>query len=409
MAFKTGKRLIVCCDGTWEDATADSDQPPSNVTRISRALSRTAIVEEDGQTREIPQIVYYQKGVGTGIGDKYFGGVTGIGLSANVRAAYGFLAENYNEGDKIYFFGFSRGAYTARAIAGIVCQLGLLTPRGMDNFTNVYNDFYSRKVDEYSPEKRRQLGFRDPLPRFTVEIVGVWDTVGFHKSWLGRFLGEKLEFHNTILSREVKYAFHALALDENRTAYQPTLWHSPDNAEGQELLQVWFSGVHTDIGGGGNDPRLSNIALAWMVAQCTKYNQLSFDVEGYLFDIPPATLETDATPLWATALGKTPTGGFTQTLESVLGGTSKRTPLAYKQPGSTPRPTYEMIHVSIKDRGLSSAISGPVSWPCGVVGAQKKSGEWSLVDGKELVETVPLEGEVFMKGRIRIVHVNKVD
>ncbi|KKK22183.1 hypothetical protein AOCH_001495 [Aspergillus ochraceoroseus] len=359
MAFKTGKRLIVCCDGTWEDATADSDQPPSNVTRISRALSRTAIVEEDGQTREIPQIVYYQKGVGTGIGDKYFGGVTGIGLSANVRAAYGFLAENYNEGDKIYFFGFSRGAYTARAIAGIVCQLGLLTPRGMDNFTNVYNDFYSRKVDEYSPEKRRQLGFRDPLPRFTVEIVGVWDT--------------------------------------------------PDNAEGQELLQVWFSGVHTDIGGGGNDPRLSNIALAWMVAQCTKYNQLSFDVEGYLFDIPPATLETDATPLWATALGKTPTGGFTQTLESVLGGTSKRTPLAYKQPGSTPRPTYEMIHVSIKDRGLSSAISGPVSWPCGVVGAQKKSGEWSLVDGKELVETVPLEGEVFMKGRIRIVHVNKVD
>ncbi|GKZ27722.1 hypothetical protein AbraIFM66951_006266 [Aspergillus brasiliensis] len=406
------KRLIVCCDGTWQDSTADSQKPPSNVTRLTRTLSRVAVVKENGQEKEIPQIVYYQKGVGTGLADKYFGGVAGIGISANVRAAYGFLVDNYEEGDKIYFFGFSRGAYTARAIAGLVCELGLLTPRGMDNFATVYDDFYDRKLPVYDEEKRRQLGFRDPLPRFTVEIVGVWDTVAFHKPWLlGHWSGEKLEFRNTLLSREVRYAFHALALDEERSAYQPTLWHQPENAEGQELLQVWFSGVHTDVGGGGDDPRLANITLAWMIAQCTKHNQLSFDIEEYLFDRPPRPLETDTAP-WATALGKTDTGGFARTVETILGGKSKRTPLHYKQVGNgVPQPTNEMIHVSIDDRVLSRKgnIAGAVYWPSQVLKAATPDQEWVLDSGGKLVQAPVLKKELFMKGRIRTVHVNKVD
>ncbi|KAL3471500.1 hypothetical protein BJX99DRAFT_266725 [Aspergillus californicus] len=402
------KRLIICCDGTWQDATADSSQPPSNVTRLSRALSRTAIVEEDGETREIPQIVYYQKGVGTGLGDKYFGGVTGVGLSANVRAAYGFLAENYTDGDHIYFFGFSRGAYAARAVAGLVCQWGLLTPRGMDNFTNVYDDFYERKIEAYSEEKRRQLGFRPPLPRFTVQIIGVWDTVAFHKPWLGQWFGEQLEFRNTLLSREVKHAYHALALDEERTSFTPTLWHQPEDADGQELLQVWFSGAHTDIGGGASDPRLSNVPLAWMIAQCSKYNQLSFDIEGYLFDYPPGPIDGDKAP-WPTALGPTPHGGFTRTVEGLVGGTSTRTPLAYDQPGPTQRATNEMIHVSIQDRVLKGKASGAVQWPSSVVFARQDSRTWELENGNELVETVALDAEIFMKGRIRTVHVDEED
>ncbi|KAL4779433.1 hypothetical protein BJX76DRAFT_88591 [Aspergillus varians] len=417
------KRLIVCCDGkelyhgtlqiltitgTWQDATADSSEPPSNVTRLSRALSRTARVEENGVQREIPQIVYYQKGVGTGLGDRYFGGVTGVGLSANVRAAYGFLAENYSDGDKIYFFGFSRGAYTARAIAGLVCQWGLLTPRGMDNFFSVYDDFYGRKIESYSEEKRQRLGFRDPLPRFTVELIGVWDTVAFHKPWLGRWYGEQLEFRNTLLSREVKYAYHALALDEERTAYQPTLWHQPDDADGQELLQVWFSGVHTDVGGGGEDPRLANIALAWMIAQCSKHNQLSFDIEEYLFDRPPRQVEREGTP-WATALGKIPNASLTRILEGLFGGKSTRTPLAYHQRGSEQRPTNEMIHVSIESRVLSGTLDGAVRWISSVIQGRRGSGIWAVSNGHELVEEVPLELEFFMKGRIRTVHVDKED
>ncbi|OOF97937.1 hypothetical protein ASPCADRAFT_394788 [Aspergillus carbonarius ITEM 5010] len=406
------KRLIVCCDGTWQDSTADKHQPPSNVTRLSRTLSRVAEVKENGQTKEIPQIVYYQKGVGTGLADKYFGGVAGIGLSANVRAAYGFLVDNYADGDKIYFFGFSRGAYTARAIAGLVCELGLLTPRGMDNFASVYDDFYDRKLPAYDEDKRRQLGFRAPLPRFTVQIIGVWDTVGFHKPWLfGNWSGEKLEFRNTLLSREVKYAFHALALDEERSAYQPTLWQQPEDADDQEMLQVWFSGVHSDVGGGVDDPRLANISLAWMIAQCMKHDQLSFDVEEYLFDDPPRRLETDTIP-WATIFGRRDTGSFTRTVETILGGKSKRTPLLYKQVGGgEPRPTNEMIHVSIKDRVLHGEgnTAEAVPWPSLVVKAAKNDQVWMLVSGGELVQTAALEQELFMKGRIRTVHVDRVD
>ncbi|KAI2895398.1 hypothetical protein CBS11852_4748 [Aspergillus niger] len=407
------KRLIVCCDGTWKDSTADTRQPPSNVTRLTRTLSRVAVVKENGQDKEIPQIIYYQKGVGTGLADKYFGvGVAGIGISANVRAAYGFLVDNYDEGDKIYFFGFSRGAYTARAIAGIVCELGLLTPRGMDNFATVYDDFYNRKLPVYNEDDRRQLGFRDPLPRFTVEIVGVWDTVGFYKPWLfGHWSGEKLEFRNTLLSRKVKYAFHALALDEERTAYQPTLWHLPENAKGQELLQVWFSGVHTDVGGGGHDPRLANITLAWMIAQCTKHNQLSFDIEDYLFDRPPRPLKTDTAP-WATALGKTSTGSFARTVKTILGGKSKRTPLQYRQVGDgDPQPTNEMIHVSIVDRVLSGNgnMARAVPWPSLVIRNPTPDQEWVLDGGGRLMQMPALRQELFMKGRIRTVHVDEID
>jgi Uncharacterized alpha/beta hydrolase domain (DUF2235) len=127
----------------------------------------------------------------------------------------------------------------------------------MDNFTTVYNEYYKPDYKPYSQERRSALGFRDPVP-----TVDVWDTVAFHDFWFCRFLGEELEYRNTDLSPNIKYAFHALSLDEKRSAFQPTLWHLPEQTKGQELLQVWFSGVHTDVGGGADDPRLSNITLA---------------------------------------------------------------------------------------------------------------------------------------------------
>ncbi|EAW12352.1 T6SS phospholipase effector Tle1-like catalytic domain-containing protein [Aspergillus clavatus NRRL 1] len=398
------KRLIVCCDGTWQDSLADAAQPPSNVTRFSRVLSRMAIVQgENGEQQEIPQIVYYQKGAGTNLGDRYWGGVAGLGVSANVRSAYGFLADNYAEGDKIYFFGFSRGAYTARAIAGLVCQWGLLTPRGMDNFPTVYDDFYNNQIEGYTPAQRTRMGFRDRLPRFTVEIIGVWDTVGFQKAWLGRDSGEKLELRNTVMHEDVRYGFHALSLDEERTAFQPALWHVPKENEGQEFPQVWFSGVHTDIGGGGggDEPRLSNITLAWMIAQCMKNDQLSFDIDEYLFDIPPRARESDSAP-WATSLGGVDHASFTRTLQRWLGGRSNRTPLRYNPPGQESDITNEWIHESVKDRNLSK-------WPCAALKGRGGDASWTLADGKEIQEFAALEKEKYMKGRIRTVHVNEED
>jgi uncharacterized protein (DUF2235 family) len=327
--------------------------------------------------------------------------VAGLGVSANVRAAYGFLADNYNDGDKIYFFGFSRGAYTARAVAGLVCQWGLLTPRGMDNFAIVYNDFYNHKIDGYNAEQRKRMGFHDPLPRFTVEIIGVWDTVGFQKAWLGRDSGEKLELRNTVLHESVRCAYHALSLDEERTAFQPIVWHIPHKNEGQEMLQVWFSGVHTDVGGGDENPRLSNITLAWMIAQCMKHRQLSFDIEEYLFDDPPKPEESEMAP-WATSQGKLDHSGIVRTLQGKLGGRSTRKPMGYNPAGQESDITNEFIHESVRDRNLAK-------WPCAALKGRHDEKSWNLTSGKQISEVAAMQMEKYMKGRIRTVHVTEED
>lgn len=124
--------LSLTSAGTWQDSDGGVKEVPTNITRITRALKS---VSSSG----IPQIVYYQSGVGTGGKiDKIVGGGTGNGLLENVREAYGFLAHNYHPGDTIHFFGFSRGAYTARSICGLICRLGVLTKRGMDRFYEIY-------------------------------------------------------------------------------------------------------------------------------------------------------------------------------------------------------------------------------------------------------------------------------
>lgn len=219
----------------------------------------------DGTEEEIQQIVYYVKGVGTGTLDHIIGGATGLGLSANVREAYGFLAHNYEEGDSIYFFGFSRGAYTARAIAGLVTDGGLLTKKGMDSFPILYNLFYKQQSKHAMKNAAEVQAFYKRLSdngllvtaaRYAVEIVGVFDTVAFHETWMSKLgiakllgLGdERIEFHNAELSSRVKYGFHALALDETRRPYLPTMWHMPSNVpEGEmrlkELTQICMSAL----------------------------------------------------------------------------------------------------------------------------------------------------------------------
>ncbi|KAB8067431.1 hypothetical protein BDV29DRAFT_163377 [Aspergillus leporis] len=401
------KRLIVCCDGTWQNSTGDSFKPPTNVTRISRAISRDGVTLEKGKKKRISQIVYYQKGVGTGalLGDKLGGGAFGLGLSANVRAAYAFIADNYDDGDEIFFFGYSRGAYTARAVAGLVTRLGLLTPRGMDNFTTLYNEFYGRDhkpasdlEDKYrDKEKRKRVGFREPLPRYTVKIIGVWDTVAFHNNFVSRWLGEKLELPNTVLSPDVEYAFQALALDEDRNAYKPVLWHLPENHGRQELLQVWFSGCHSDIGGGAEEPRLSDITLAWMVAQCTKDMQLGIDLE-YFYDHHP----TGNKP-WATHLGDAnPAKSSIARFFGRFLGHSPRTPLRYPPEDGNLDITNEFIHQSIEDRDFNS-------WPSAVVKGRGTGTHWSLADGQEIKQFDGGQVERDLKGRIRKVHPNEWD
>lgn len=397
------KRLIVLCDGTWQDSTSDNEKAnPTNVTRFARALSKwVRIKKEDGTDEDVEQIVYYQQGVGTGTLDRLIGGVSGLGVSANVRAAYGFLANNYDPGDEIFFVGFSRGAYTARSIAGLVTSCGLLTKKGMDSFPILYNLYYKDYKKKGYAEKETAFLRRlhddrllEPAAALAVEAIAVWDTVEFHQTWISttwmaKMLGiqrETIEFHDKELSPKVKYGFHALALDETRNPFKPTLWQmpkAPNGARFKELKQVWFSGKHSDVGGGYSQRWLSDITLAWMVAQCSQNNLLAFD-QDYLLSLPlPSTPATD-TP-WGTAKGQTTSDK--QGISWIIDKASRTLPLlsSYRAPLSQPD-TNETIHCSIESRkfGQYPGSNNAKLYPCGVLTGSKGRDGWQLKSKADL-------------------------
>ena len=186
--------------GTWLDADSGlrngQRQPPSNVSHFGWAVKDTSF---DG----IPQIVHYQAGVGTsgGILSRVIGGATGEGLGENVRETYSFLAINYRQGDEVFLFGFSRGAWTARSVSGMIGALGLLTREGLPKFPEIYMDFTHRLDPNYVPRWPNvpfpdKPPFEDPayvaelkrrgLTRTNIPIkaVGVWDTVGKESQFL---------------------------------------------------------------------------------------------------------------------------------------------------------------------------------------------------------------------------------
>ena len=261
-------RLVVCCDGTWN--TPDQIGTVARTTNVTK-LALSVTPSDAAGSR---QCVYYHPGVGTSRWDHIRGGAFGAGLSANVLDAYQFLIDNYEDGDELWFFGFSRGAYTARSVAGLVRNCGVLRQQNLNRLPEAYALYRSRAE---SPRGTASTLFRHAYsyePR--VRFIGVWDTVGalgipvpttralqkvvntFNHRWA---------FHDTDLSTHVDGAFHALAIDEKRKAFVPTLWTQQPDAGDQILEQVWFSGVHSDVGGGYAESGLSDIALLWMMAK----------------------------------------------------------------------------------------------------------------------------------------------
>ena len=277
------KRLIVCCDGTWNSRNTGR---PTNVEKIAQAIAPRGA---DGTA----QVVFYDQGVGTSFGlERWLGGALGIGLSKNIEDAYRFLVDNYAEGDEIFFFGFSRGAYTARSTVGLIRKCDLLTKRNSHRFAEAYSIYRERKG---GADTALAVAFRE---RFStpvrVRFLGVWDTVGalgvpghLGGTLLGRAINRSAEFHDVkISSKVVGAAYQALAIDEERAAFEPAIWwreHTP----GQALEQAWFPGWHSDVGGGSvsreqarQQGALSDIALDWMVGKA-RTHELAFD-DGYL-------------------------------------------------------------------------------------------------------------------------------
>ena len=255
------KHIVVCCDGTWNtpDHLDRGRVSPSNVVKTALAV---AAVRSDGT----PQIVHYDRGVGTGMLDHLRGGAFGFGLSANILEAYRFLARRFEPGDALFLFGFSRGAYTARSLAGLIRNCGVPKTPSPDLIKTAYA-LYRRRDDASHPRGIEARLFRRMHAHETrIRCIGVWDTVGALGIPGGgfRWLNRRWAFHDVDLSSTVDNAFQALAADEERKVFVPSLWRRQPGSNGQRLEQVWFAGAHSNIGGGYADPGLSDVAFLWM-------------------------------------------------------------------------------------------------------------------------------------------------
>ncbi|MCM6773276.1 DUF2235 domain-containing protein [Nocardia sp. CDC159] len=270
------KRLVVCCDGTWG---AESNPTVSNIVKIAESVRMRHI----GPTgKVVGQRVFYVDGPGSRgyLADKVLGGAFGLGLDANLSTMYWQLALNWEPGDEIYIFGFSRGAYTARSLAGMINRLGLLTADAMIDrkYPQALRIYRQRKANPDAPDPAEWVRFREenchhPVP---IKFLGVFDTVGamgvpIVTSW-------RYRFHDVRLSPQVECARQALAINERRRIFAPCLWEVTDDEQRnpERVKQVWFKGVHTDIGGGYPDSRLSDITLRWMVDEAERQG-LTFD------------------------------------------------------------------------------------------------------------------------------------
>ena len=275
------KNIVVCLDGTWnQPEKLNGHRAPTNVLKFMRALLPTG---DHGRC----QVVFYDPGVGTGGRiDRITGGAFGGGLSQNVLDGYRFIANNYDAGerdgepDDIFLFGFSRGAFTARSLAGMLGAVGLLKKRDMNRLPEAF-DVYRTKPEHRKRHPSHALVHE--TKKVTIKFIGVWDTVGalgIPVTWL-KWLGRRCySFHNVELGSNVRHAYHALAIDEQRKPFEATIWQRPSNQPKHEQVveQVWFAGAHGNIGGGYRDSGLSDIALKWMIEKAEACG-LSFDEE----------------------------------------------------------------------------------------------------------------------------------
>ncbi|NMM47815.1 DUF2235 domain-containing protein [Marinigracilibium pacificum] len=260
------KNIIICCDGTGNQF-GDSN---SNVVKLYSVIKK--IPEK--------QIAYYDPGVGTykypGLGlsinsslNRIFGLITGFGLYQNVYEAYSYLMENYESGDRIFLFGFSRGAYTVRVLSGFIRLMGLLE-KGCQNLIPYAFQIYAKRNPNFKIANKFKMQYCRECP---IKFMGIWDTV----SSVGYF-GNWKSYPYTANNKNVEVIRHAVAIDERRAFYK----QNKLGAKYNNIKEVWFAGVHSDVGGSYPEKQseLSKISLQWILNEAAKEN-LIIDTDKY--------------------------------------------------------------------------------------------------------------------------------
>ena len=319
------KRLIVCADGTWnfrDQEGVDNRRHATNVTKVARAILPRAI-------SGIDQVVIYHDGVGAQKGIEHLvGGATGEGIEGNIRDLYRSIAYNYADGDELFLLGFSRGAYTVRTLAGFMYHFHLL--QKCDDFfvPDLFRQYQAHKDLDAIKGDPSFNNLHEVKACPPIKFIGVWDTVGAlgAPGPIGDLLnGSKFTYHDIELNANVQNAYHALAIDEQRVPFKPSLWTRPATWSGN-LEQTWFCGVHCNVGGGYSPDGLANEALHWLIEKAQGHG-LEFDAE-YLEHFRPCFNSTlnDSMTLQYELLGK------------------------YPRPIGMHRPHGEQLHQSVIDR-----------------------------------------------------------
>lgn len=333
------KRLCVFLDGTWQTL---EQQDPTNIVILAQSVAH---YDAEG----VQQVVFYNPGVGAhSAADKpkrqLLPGITGAGLDDNLLDAYTFLSWNYTTGDEIYIFGFSRGAFTARSLGGMIRNAGLLHRPFIDRVQEAFRH-YRQKDPPDSPEPvtfRKQYSY-DPVP---ITYIGLFDTVGqlgVPSGPLSGMINNKLRFHDLSLSSRVQAARQACAIDEMRSVFPITPWDNLDELNAGKGIsphdpnapyqQRWFPGGHGEVGGGSGS-KLSNIPLRW-VADGAAAAGLVFTAEHCPLAFCSAPDHLDPLADWA------PNGGWLS-----WAGSRQRILKRYKRPE---RPTADDISIMLSD------------------------------------------------------------
>lgn len=261
------KRIAVCFDGTWNRPEEILGEDfPTNVLQFARAIRPT-----DGNGVE--QVVFYDWGIGS-YHDSLRAGATGYGLEKNVMDGYRFLVHNYEPGDEIFLFGFSRGAYTARSLCGMINNCSILRKEHGSRIEEAFKLYKTKKHKANGDHSMAWKAKYSLEQRTPIRFVGVWDTVGalgLPFTFFGLIKDRDL-FYDCKIGSNIRVARHALSLDEQREDFEPTLW---DPRDGTDLAQVWFAGVHSDVGGGYEPDKqgrtLADIPLLWLKEEAQKH------------------------------------------------------------------------------------------------------------------------------------------
>ena len=262
------KRIALFLDGTWNNVSDNT-----NVWRLKSLCTRSS-----------EQLVYYSAGVGTQTGERLSGGMFGIGINEEVIDAYQWLVEHYEPGAQVFIFGFSRGSFTARSLAGFITKCGLLKPGSPVSMKQMFERYrkgtaqsvlaLGKVVESGLPLEDRWIKeYSRPIP---IWFQGVWDTVGalgVPLPCVPNVSREDFAFLETDLRINDTHAYHALAIDEHRKAFAPTLWVKSTPKQGDtypprdldHVEQRWFAGAHANVGGGYENDLLAQIPLQWLM------------------------------------------------------------------------------------------------------------------------------------------------